>query len=212
MQDGPDGLGSRGGDGLLVLPTLLLAAAVLVGLVLLLRPRLKNASTLEADPLSPRISADVRSGEEQVMIRLTRSLTIAVGRDQVGYGEIYVVSSTDDVIKLASRSEIGRGFDGEIRLHRGRRGTVAEYFLLRLPDDETLHARVLRLERQIAEALRGMDDEAEVRMRSGEVAAQRGPRAHARAAVPVPRAGQRSNRSPYSARRTADATPSDSFR
>jgi hypothetical protein len=148
----------------LLLPALLVAVAVAVGLVLILRPALMTAPPLEADPVSPRISAEVRSGEEQVMIHVARSLRVAVGPDQVGYGEIYVVSSADDVIKLTSRSEIGRGFDGEIRLQRGRRGTVVEYFVLRLPGDESLHGRVLRLDRQIADALHAIDPQAEVRM------------------------------------------------
>jgi hypothetical protein len=147
----------------LLLPALLVALAVLIGLVLILRPALMTAQSLEADPVSPRISAEVRSGEEQVMIHVARSLSVAVGPDQVGYGEIYVVSSTDGVIKLTSRSEIGRGFDGEIRLQRGRRGTVVEYFVLRLPGDESLHARVLRLDRQIADALHAIDPQAEIR-------------------------------------------------
>ncbi len=149
---------------MLLLPALLVAVAVLVGLVLLLRPALMSAPPLEADPASPRISTEVRSGEEQVMIHVARSLSVAVGPDQVGYGEIYVVSSADGVIRLASRSEIGRGFDGEIRLQRGRRGTVVEYYVLRLPGDESLHGRVLRLDRQIADALRGLDPQADVRM------------------------------------------------
>jgi len=148
----------------LLLPALLVALAVLIGLVLILRPALMTAQSLEADPVSPRISAEVRSGEEQVMIHVARSLSVAVGPDQVGYGEIYVVSSTDGVIKLASRSEIGRGFDGEIRLQRGRRGTLVEYFVLRLPGDESLHGRVLRLDRQIGDALHAMDPQADVRM------------------------------------------------
>ena len=149
---------------MLLLPALLVALAVLIGLVLILRPALMTARSLEADPVSPRISAEVRSGEEQVMIHVARSLSVAVGPDQVGYGEIYVVSSTDGVIKLTSRSEIGRGFDGEIRLQRGRRGTLVEYFVLRVPGDESLHARVLRLDRQIADALHAIDPQAEVRM------------------------------------------------
>jgi hypothetical protein len=148
----------------LLLPALLVAVTVLVGLVLILRPVLMTSPPLEADAVSPRISAEVRSGEEQVMIHVARSLRVAVGPDQVGYGEIYVVSSADDVIKLTSRSEIGRGFDGEIRLQRGRRGTVVEYFVLRLPGDESLHGRVLRLDRQIADALHAIDPQAEVRM------------------------------------------------
>ena len=148
----------------MLLPALMVALAVLVGLVLLLRPAFLNGRRIEADTVSPRISAEVRSGEEQVAIAVARSLSVAMGPEQVGYGELYVVSSDDGVIKLASRSEIGRGFDGEIRLQRARRGTLAEYFVLRLPGDETLHSRVLRLDRQIADALHAIDPQAEVRM------------------------------------------------
>ncbi|MGN6743103.1 MAG: hypothetical protein ACTHJL_07365 [Amnibacterium sp.] len=149
---------------MLLLPGLLVLAGILVGLVLLLRPALMSAPHLEADSVSPRISAEVRAGEEQVMIAVARSLSVSYGRDQVGYGEIYVVSSAEGVVKLATRSEIGRGFDGEIRLGRGSRGTVAEYYVLRLPDDDVVRARVLRLDRQIADALRTIDPQAEVRM------------------------------------------------
>jgi hypothetical protein len=148
----------------LLLPSLLVLVGIAVGLVLLLRPALMRAPHLEVDSVSPRLSAEVRAGEEQVMIAVARSLSVSYGRDQVGYGEIYVVSSSDDVIRLATRSEIGRGFDGEIRLRRGPRGTVAEYFVLRLPDDEAVRTRVLRLDRQLADALRAIDPQAEVRM------------------------------------------------
>jgi len=152
-----------GGDGVLLLPGLLVLAGILVGLFVLLRPALLSAPQLEADPLSPRISAEVHSGEEQVMIHLARSLAVAMGRDQVGYGEIYVTSSADGVIKLASRSEIGRGFDGEIRIRRGSRGTLAEYYVLRLPGDEAVQARVMRLDRQLTDALHTIDPHAEIR-------------------------------------------------
>lgn len=166
---------------MLLLPGLLVLVGILVGLVLLLRPALLNAPHLEVDSVSPRISAEVRAGEEQVMLAVTRSLSVSFGRDQVGYGEIYVVSSSDGVVKLASRSEIGRGFDGEIRLRRGARGTVAEYYVLRLPGDEAVHARVVRLDRQIADALRTIDPQAEVRMY-----ADRPDRDHDRGRMPPP--------------------------
>src|SRR3954468_8970109 len=65
---------TRGGERLLLLPALLVAAGLLVGLFFVLQPELMTPSDLEADPLSPRISAEVRSGEEQVMIHLARSL------------------------------------------------------------------------------------------------------------------------------------------
>jgi hypothetical protein len=193
----------------LLLPVLLVAAAVLLGLVLVLRPALMTARHIEADPVFPRISAELHSGEEQVMIQVARSLSVAMGPEQVGYGEIYVASSAENVIKLASRSEIGRGFDGEIRLQPGRRGTRAEYFVLRLPGDETLHPRVLRLDGQIADALHEIDPQAEVR-----VSAEHPPRSSGRVAAPLPgRPGQRSPyRSSSSARRSPGVRPSDSFR
>jgi hypothetical protein len=195
----------------LLLPVLLVAAAVLLGLVLVLRPALMTARHIEADPVFPRISAELHSGEEQVMIQVARSLSVAMGPEQTGYGEIYVASSAENVIKLASRSEIGRGFDGEIRLQRGRRGTLAEYFVLRLPGDETLHPRVLRLDGQIADALRRIDPQAEVR-----VSSEHPPRSRGRVAAPVPGAGRPgqppSYRSSSSMRRSPGVRPSDSFR
>jgi hypothetical protein len=198
----------------LLLPTLLVAVALVVGLVLLLRPSLMRRPSLEADSLMPRLSAEVHSGAEQVMIHVAHSLSVAVGLDQVGYGEIYVVSSAGDVIKLASRSEIGRGFEGEIRLRPGHRGTLAEYFVLRVPGDEAVHARVLRLEQQIADALRGIDPDAEVHL----VAEQpRRSRARTSPRLPARRPGrpsrdQRSRGSGASLRRAAGMTPLDSWR
>ena len=125
---------------MLLLPGLLVLVAVLVGLVLLLRPDPDARHRISrSTPYSPRISAEVHTGEEQVMIHLAQALRVAMGRDQVAYGEIYVVSSSDGIIRLASRSEIGRGFEGEIRVQPARRGTLAEYFVLRLPADESLH-------------------------------------------------------------------------
>jgi hypothetical protein len=75
-----------------------------------------------------------------------------------------VAGSSERVIRLASRSEIGRGFEGEIRVHRDGRASVVEYFVLAVPGDETLHARVLRLDRRIASGLRHIDPHAEVRL------------------------------------------------
>ncbi len=149
---------------MLLLPGLLVLVGVLVGLVLLLRPTLMRSPNLEVDSYSPRISAEVHTGEEQVLIHLAQALRVAMGRDQVAYGEIYVASSSDGIIRLASRSEIGRGFEGEIRVQPARRGTLAEYFVLRLPADESLHPVVLRLDRRIADALRAIDPHADVRL------------------------------------------------
>jgi ethanolamine ammonia-lyase small subunit len=89
-------------------------------------------------------------------------LGLAIGRDDVGYGEVYVASSSEDRIRFLSRSEIGREFQGELVVRRVRDHSVAEYFLLALPDDQLLHQRVRRLERQIAEGVRALDPSAQL--------------------------------------------------
>jgi hypothetical protein len=111
-----------------------------------------------------RVTAEVRTGEEQVLIHLARTLDVATGRADVAYGEIYVAGSAGMVMRLASRSEIGRGFDGEVRVRRTRRGSIVEYFILRVPGDETLHRRIHALDEEIAASLRALDPAAQVRV------------------------------------------------
>jgi hypothetical protein len=147
---------------LLVLGALAVVGA-LVGVGVVLRQTADTASGLEANPMSPRVSAEVRAGEEQVLIHLARSLTLPSGRDEVGYGEIYIAGSAGMTMKLASRSEIGRGFDGEVRVHRAKRASIAEYYILRLPGDETVLTRIAALDEQIVRALRTLDPQAQVR-------------------------------------------------
>jgi hypothetical protein len=147
---------------LLVLGALAVVGA-LVGVGVVVRERVGTASALEANPMVPRVTAEVRAGEEQVLIHLARSLTLPSGRDEVGYGEIYIAGSAGMTMKLASRSEIGRGFDGEVRVHRTKRASIAEYYILRMPGDETLHARIAALDEQIAAALKSLDPQATVR-------------------------------------------------
>ena len=154
----------------LVLLALLAVAGATVGVVVVLRRGAERSSRLEADPVSPRVSAEVHAGQEQVLIHLARSLTLPSDRDDVAYGEIYIAGSAGMTLRLASRSEIGRGFEAEVRVRRTRRASLAEYYILRLPGDEALHARIAGLDDQIAHALHALDPEAHVR-RPGRPAA-----------------------------------------
>lgn len=147
---------------LLLLAVLALAGAT-VGVVAVVRRRSARSARLEANPVVPRVSAEVHAGEEQVLIHLARSLTLPSARDDVAYGEIYIAGSAGMTLKLASRSEIGRGFDAEVRVHRTRRASLAEYYILRMPGDEALHERIAALDEQIVHALRVLDPEAHVR-------------------------------------------------
>ncbi len=145
---------------------LLWALAILgavAGAVAVVRRGLGSAGRIEADATTPRVSAEVHAGEEQVLIHLARSLTLPSDRDDVGYGEIYIAGSAGMTMKLASRSEIGRGFDAEVRVQRTRRASLAEYYILRLPGDDALLDRIGALDEQIARALRTLDPQAQVR-------------------------------------------------
>jgi hypothetical protein len=153
----------------LLLGALAFVGAV-IGIAMVTRRAAERPAALEANPMVPRVSAEVHAGEEQVLIHLARSLVLASDRDDVGYGEIYIAGSAGMTMKIASRSEIGRGFDAEIRVHRTRRASLAEYYILRMPGDESLHDRIAGLDDQIAGALRTLDPEAHVR-RSGRSAA-----------------------------------------
>lgn len=148
---------------LLLIGVLALAGAAAGGVVVVRRSR-QSVARLEADPMNPRVAAEVHAGEEQVLIHLARSLTLPSDRDDVAYGQIYIAGSAGMTLKLASRSEIGRGFDAEVRVRRTRRASVAEYYILRLPGDESLHGAILALDDRIATALRALDPQAHVRV------------------------------------------------
>jgi hypothetical protein len=150
---------------MVVLLTLVVAAVggVVAGVVAVARRADERASRLEANPTTPRVSAEVHAGEEQVLIHLARALGLPSDRDDVAYGQIYIAGSAGMTLKLASRSEIGRGFDAEVRVQRTRRASLAEYYVLRLPGDESLHEGIAALDGRIAEALRTLDPQAQVR-------------------------------------------------
>jgi hypothetical protein len=145
-----------------LVPGVLMLLGLIAGLVLVLRPSGRSGDDLEANPLKPRLRATVHTGGEQLVLHLARVLGIAIGRDDVGYGEVYVASSSEDRIRFLSRSEIGREFQGELVVRRARDASVAEYFLLALPDEQQLHQRVRRLERQIADGIRSLDPSAQI--------------------------------------------------
>lgn len=145
-----------------LIPGVLMLVGLIAGLVLVLRPARQPGNDLEANPLRPRLRATVHTGGEQLVLHLARVLGIAIGRDDVGYGEVYVASSSEDRIRFLSRSEIGREFQGELVVRRVRDSSVAEYFLLALPDEQQLHQRVRRLERQIVDGIRSLDPHAQI--------------------------------------------------
>lgn len=152
---------------LIVALMVLLVAGAVVAVVLVGRASSDDAPDLEANPMSPRVVCEVHAGEEQTLIHLARSLSLPSGKQDVGYGEIYLAGSAGTTMRLATRSEIGRGFDGEIRVHRTRRSSVAEYFVLRLPGDEAVVHRIADLDERIVRAARALDPQAVVR-RVGE--------------------------------------------
>jgi hypothetical protein len=145
-----------------LIPGVFMLLGLIAGLVIVLRPAQSMSNDLEANPLKPRIRATVHTGGEQVVLHLARVLGLAIGRDDVGYGEVYVASSSEERVRFVSRSEIGREFQGELVVRRVRDASVAEYFLMALPDDQLLHQRVRRLERQIAEGIRSLDPSAQI--------------------------------------------------
>lgn len=147
---------------------LLVLAALVVAVVFLLRSLLRQPLPvpLVASLGVPRLIADVRAGGEQIVLSLARSLGIASTREEVAYGELYVVTSRDNLLSLGSRSEIGRGFAGEVRIRRTADGSRVEYVVLALPGDEHVDARVHRLEQQIVDGLRSVDRSARIERRS----------------------------------------------
>lgn len=147
---------------ILMLLIALAAAGSVVGVAAVVRRAAERSVRLEANPMSPRVSAEVHAGEEQVLIHVARTLQLPSDRDDVGYGEIYIAGSAGMTLKLASRSEIGRGFDAEVRVHRTRRASLAEYYILRMPGDEALHDSIASLDARIAHSLRSLDPEARV--------------------------------------------------
>lgn len=154
----------------LLLCVLAILGAV-AGVVAVVRRGLASAGRLQANATTPRVSAEVHAGEEQVLIHLARSLTLPSDRDDVGYGEIYIAGSAGMTMKLASRSEIGRGFDAEVRVQRTRRASLAEYYILRLPGDDALLDRIAALDEQIVRALHTLDPQAQVRRHGHQTAA-----------------------------------------
>lgn len=151
--------------GLLVLLVLVGAG---VGIVLVGRSlRAAQGTGIEADSMSPRVVCEVRTGEEQLLIRLAHELALPSGRDDVAYGQVYLAGTAGSTLRLQTRSEIGRGFDAEIRVHRSRRSSVAEYFVLRVPADDAVLQQIASLDERIVHAARTLDPQAQVR-RAGE--------------------------------------------
>lgn len=140
-----------------VFPVLAIAG-ITAGLVALLPSRLLTSDRVEADPLEPRLRVEVRVGAEQTVIHLAREMGVALRRDDVGYGGLYITGSSDSHLGLASRSEVGRSFEGEIRLLRRPAHTLVEYYIYLLPDGgEELTASLQHLDDSIVRVLRRLD-------------------------------------------------------
>lgn len=149
---------------LIVLLMALLLAGAISAVVSIGRAARGGGAALEANPMAARVTCEVHAGEEQTLIHLARALALPSGKQDVGYGEIYLAGSAGTTMKLATRSEIGRGFDGEIRVHRTRRTSVAEYFVLRLPGDDAVLRRIGELDERIVRAVLALDPGASVRV------------------------------------------------
>ncbi|WP_375389556.1 hypothetical protein [uncultured Amnibacterium sp.] len=113
-----------------------------------------------------RLTAEVHTGAERAAVGLVRELGLPRSPGGVEYGGFYIEMQADTGIRVRSRSMIGRGFVGSVRMSRGRRATSVVYSILRLPDDESLHVAVLGLELELVGALRRIDPEASVRLSS----------------------------------------------
>jgi hypothetical protein len=141
----------------------LVGAGITAGLATILSPRLLPAKRPVTDPLAPLLQVRVRAGSEQVVIALGRGLSIARRREDVGYGELYLAESSDSHLVIASRSEIGRSFEGEVQLRRLPSSTVVEYFIHSMPlGGPHLESAVLLLERDLLAVLTRLDPAIEV--------------------------------------------------
>ncbi|MFD1722842.1 hypothetical protein [Amnibacterium endophyticum] len=152
---------------ILGLMALLLVGAVATVVLIARASRPVAQVRLEANPMVARVTGEVHAGEEQTLIHLARTLGLPSGREDVAYGQIYLAGSAGTTMRLATRSEIGRGFDGEVRVRRTRRSSVVEYFVLRVPGDEAVLRRIEELDDRIADALVALDPHAQVQ-RTGQ--------------------------------------------
>ncbi len=153
----------------LLVAVILVVAVSAVGFTM--RRRRAGRVLVAADPDRPRVTGEVRAGVEQILIHVARSLALPSGRDDVGYGETYLAGEDGSVLTLRSRSEIGRGFEGEVRVRRGRDASVVEYLVLRVPEDEALHRSIAALDERVGRALKALDPAATVRrpQRAGQL-------------------------------------------
>lgn len=147
--------------------TVLAVAGATVGVIAALRSgRTGGTGQPRADQEQGllRVTAEVHTGWEQTLIGLIRELQLPRTAQDLGYGSLYLESSTEHRMFVRTRSEIGRGFLGAIDIVPRRGPTHLTYAILRLPGDEQLQGQVLDFELRLISALRRVDPGVSVRL------------------------------------------------
>ena len=114
-----------------------------------------------------RLTAEVHTGWEQTIIGLLHELGLPRSTEGLRYGQLYVETGTEHLLRVRSRSEIARGFLGAIEVRPARRLTAVTYTIVRLPPDDDLQWRVLDLELELVAALRRIDRHVDLQLSAG---------------------------------------------
>ena len=135
---------------------LLAGASGIAGVVALL-PR-RPGEGVAVDAPVPRTRLFVRANADRIGLAIARETGIAVRREDAGYGHIYIADAASTRLLLRSRSEIGRSFEGEIRMIRRPSYTVVDYHIHAVPDGgDSLLTAIQHFDRALVEALRRID-------------------------------------------------------
>ncbi len=111
-----------------------------------------------------RVRALVGTGHEQLLIGLARELHLPNRAEDVPYGGLYLDSNPPLGLVVRTSSVLGRGLVAPLSVRAGHGATELTYGIVRLPDDETLHATVLDFEVQLISALRRLSPSATIRL------------------------------------------------
>ena len=111
-----------------------------------------------------RVRAEVGTGFEQLLIGLTRELHLPNRPEDVPYGGLYVESNPPLGLIVRTSSAIDRGLVAPLSVRAGHGATELTYRIVRLPQDESLHATVLDFEVQLIAALRRLSPSATIRL------------------------------------------------
>ena len=143
---------------------LLAGAGATAGVVALLPSHRIVSDRVEFDPLAPRMRLFVRASADQIAFAIARETGIALRREDAAYGRLYVAEASNTHLVLESRSEIGRSFEGEIRMTRRPSYTVVDYFILVVPDGgDSLLTAIQDFDQRLVQCLGRMDSELAVR-------------------------------------------------